>query len=228
MDRPKRPVAGGCNIMDQDEYFYSVGKQDDDPCRVVEIKIRRSTFICSLAYASTMEKAKECISQVAKHHSAATHNCWAYIMGPAGEIYHSSDAGEPAGTAGKPILNTLNKYRMTCTAAVVTRYFGGVKLGIRGLIDAYCQSVEAAIEAAPLIRLVQTCSYQVHLAYDVNDLFLQQIKPFAPRIFHSDYMEAVTHYMEVDEVFSQDFEKMLMEYQAQGKIQYQSMDANAE
>ncbi len=211
--------------MDQKACFYSVGKQDGDPCRVVEIKIRRSTFICSLAHASSMEKAREFISRVAKSHSAATHNCWAYIMGTAGQIYHSSDAGEPAGTAGKPILNTLQKHRMTCTAAVVTRYFGGVKLGIRGLIDAYSQSVEAAIETAPLVRLVSTCSYQVQLPYDFNDLFLQQIKPFFARIIHSDYMEAVTHYMEVDEVFSQDVEKMLMEYQAQGRVRYELLDS---
>ncbi len=206
--------------MEQEPCFYSVGKQDDEPCRMVEIKIRRSTFICSLSYASSMEKAKAFISRVARQHSAATHNCWAYITGTAGEIFHSSDAGEPAGTAGKPILNTLNKYRMTCTAAVVTRYFGGVKLGIRGLIDAYSRSVEAAVEAAPLVRLVPTCSFQVQLPYDFNDLFLQQSRPFSARINHTDYMEAVTHDMEVDASVSETFERMLMEYQAQGKVQY--------
>ncbi len=207
--------------MEQEPCFYSVGKQDDEPCRMVEIKIRRSTFICSLSYASSMEKAKGFISQVSRQHSTATHNCWAYIIGAAGEIFHSSDAGEPSGTAGKPMLNTLNKYRMTCTAAVVTRYFGGVKLGIRGLIDAYSRSVEAAVEAAPLVRLVPTCSFQVDLPYDFNDIFLQQIKAFFPRIKHTAYMEVITHFMEVDEFFFRDVEKMLMEYQAQGKLQYQ-------
>ncbi len=210
--------------MDEQPCFYSVGKQDDDPFRVEEIKIRRSSFICSMAYVSSLEKAKEFIGKISKEHPTANHNCWAYIVGDRADMFHCSDAGEPAGTAGKPMLNTLNRYQMTCVAAVVTRYFGGVKLGIRGLIDAYCQSVEAAVLSAPLVALVPTCVFQVRLAYDFNDLFLQQIKDFSPKILHTEYLEAVTHHVEVRESVAEEFQEILVTYNLQSKLEFERLE----
>lgn len=81
--------------------------------RSCEIKIRRSRFICHMCPAKSLEKAKSFISTVSREHPKANHNCWAYIIGDTGDLFHSSDAGEPSGTAGKPMLNTLKKYDMT-------------------------------------------------------------------------------------------------------------------
>ena len=100
------------------------------------LKIRRSTFIGYVVSVSSIESAKKAISERASTHNRATHNCWAYILGYEGETVHSSDAGEPSGSAGRPILNALKSSALTNVAAVVTRYYGGVKLGIRGLIEA--------------------------------------------------------------------------------------------
>lgn len=206
--------------MNQKEYYYSVGQCVTDPVRIAQIKIKRSTFTCSLAYAGTMEEAKQFISKVARENKTATHNCWAYIVGDTGEVSHASDAGEPAGTAGKPMLNTLYSHGMTCVAAVVTRQFGGVKLGIRGLIEAYAQSVQTAIDQRSLVRLVKTILFQVQMPYGMNDTFLSQIKQFRAVINNSEYGELVVHDLVVEMSDGDLVEKFLSDHQAQGRIKY--------
>ena len=210
--------------MNQAKYYYSVGLSGTDPVRQAEIKIKRSVFICSLAYVQTMEEAKEFISRVAKENKTATHNCWAYVVGDQGEISHASDAGEAAGTAGKPMLNTLLSHDMTCVAAVVTRHYGGVKLGVRGLIDAYARSVLASIEQAPLVKLVKTVPFRVELPYGMNDTFMNRIKSFRAEILQTEYKETVSHDLavELDDVDRVD--AFLLEYQHQGKLTYERGD----
>ncbi|MCG8637333.1 MAG: YigZ family protein, partial [Desulfobacterales bacterium] len=148
----------------------------------------------------------------------------AYVVGDQGEISHASDAGEPAGTAGKPMLNTLLSHDMTCVAAVVTRHYGGVKLGVRGLIDAYARSVLAAIEQAPLVKLVKTVPFRVELPYGINDTFMSRIKSFRAEILQTEYKETVSHDLavELDDVDRVD--AFLLEYQHQGKLTYERGD----
>lgn len=213
-------MDGISGAMNQVKYFYSVGRSGTDPVRTAEIKIKRSRFICSLAYADSMEGARAFITGVARENHTATHNCWAYVVGDSGEISHASDAGEPAGTAGKPMLNTLQSNEMTCTAAVVTRYYGGVKLGIRGLIEAYSLSVLTAIEAAPLVRLVKTFSLRVDLPYSINDTFLSRLKSFRAQIVSSDYTDQVSHELAVEDCDRKSIEFFLQEYRNQGLLQY--------
>ena len=174
-------------------YFYSVEKE-----RCQEIKIKRSTFICTLAPAASMEEAKTVISRVSAAHKTATHNCWAYVVGEKGEMFHASDNGEPSGTAGQPMLHVLQRHRMTWVAAVVTRYFGGVKLGIRGLIEAYGQAVEEAVDLAPLKKLVNTVTYQVTVPYAFNDTLLYQLNQYQGEIVHTDYTDSVMHQVAVE------------------------------
>ena len=202
------------------KYFYSVGRDRDDPARQAEIKIKRSTFICSLKYADTMEAAKAFIGEVSRENKTATHNCWAYVVGDRGETRHSSDAGEPAGTAGKPMLNTLQRHDMTCVAAVVTRYYGGVKLGVRGLIEAYALAVDAAVESAPLVKLVKTVPFRVTLSYGTNDTFLNRIKSFRADILATDYRENISHTLEVEQSDQDRFEQFLSDYQRQGLLDF--------
>ncbi len=206
--------------MNPIKYFYSVGRSGTDSIRTAEIKIKRSRFICSLAHVDSMEGAKAFISSVAKENHRATHNCWAYVVGDKAEISHASDAGEPSGTAGEPMLNTLLSHEMTCTAAVVTRYYGGVKLGVRGLIEAYSLCVLAAIEIAPLFRLVKTHSFWVEIGYGMNDTFLSRIKSFRVQIIHSDYGERVCHELAVEAHDLGPLESFLEEYANQGLVDY--------
>ena len=195
------------------EYFYSVRKP-----RSQEIKIKRSTFICSLAPVDSMEQAKAFISAVSAEHKTATHNCWAYVVGEAGQVFHSSDNGEPAGTAGKPMLNVLHRHNMTRIAAVVTRYFGGVKLGIRGLIDAYGEAVEAAVAMEKLMKLVKIRTYQVTVPYTFNDTLLYQLNLHDAKVTRTDYTDKVVHEVAVEDHMAPALEKLLTEFQDGGKL----------
>jgi len=209
---------------DMGTYLYSVGQSAADPVRQTEIKIKRSRFIASLAYAATMEEAKGFISRISRAHHRATHNCWAYVVGDAGETSHASDAGEPAGTAGKPMLNTLKRHEMTCVAAVVTRYYGGVKLGVRGLIEAYAQAVEEAVCQAPLLSLVPTVMVRVTLDYAMNDPFLAQAKSLGAWAVDTQYGGQVVHDMAVETAFFPEFNYLLEEFAQQGKLTFQPLE----
>lgn len=117
-----------------------------------ELEIKRSRFLCALARVADEEAAREFIARRRKEHWSATHNCTAYILGEDGGVQRSSDDGEPAGTAGVPMLEVLRHREMTDTVAVVTRYYGGVKLGAGGLIRAYGNAVSAAVDAVGVLE----------------------------------------------------------------------------
>ena len=196
-------------------YFYSVGED-----RRIEIKIRRSVFIAHLHYAETMQSAKEYISQIAAEHKTANHNCWAYVLGEQGEIFHSSDAGEPGGTAGQPMLNVLKKHDMTNIVAVVTRYFGGIKLGVRGLIEAYSQSVEEAVQSAPLKKLMKFVSYKISTGYDFAEILKHRIISMNASIAETKYAVEVTLTVHTEEHLAAELEKFLREMEKAGKIRF--------
>lgn len=111
-----------------------------------EIDIKKSQFICNIARTETKEEAEAFITQIKKEHSSATHNCYAYVLGMDNEVMKQNDNGEPSGTAGAPILNVLEQLELRNVTAVVTRYFGGIKLGAGGLIRAYSNATSKAIE----------------------------------------------------------------------------------
>lgn len=113
-----------------------------------EIIIEKSRFICTLKKVSSEEQALENLKEIKKEFNDANHNCPAYLIGENGEFQRSSDDGEPSGTAGIPMLEVLRKRHLHNVLAVVTRYFGGIKLGAGGLIRAYGKSVSEAIDAA--------------------------------------------------------------------------------
>jgi len=131
-----------------------------------ELKLERSLFIGHCAPVSTVEEAKAFLARIKTEHRRATHNCPAYRVGIGDEaVSYASDAGEPAGTAGRPILGEILKNDLTNTVIVVTRYFGGKKLGVRGLIEAYGSCAAAAIAAAGIVtreikdKLIIECAY---------------------------------------------------------------------
>ncbi|MEU4051186.1 YigZ family protein [Streptomyces olivaceus] len=113
---------------------------------VHETEINRSRFLCALAPAATEEEAQAFVAGVRKEHTDASHNCWAYVIGADASVQKASDDGEPGGTAGVPMLQMLLRRDMRYVAAVVTRYYGGVKLGAGGLIRAYGGAVGEALD----------------------------------------------------------------------------------
>lgn len=137
------------------------------------IVIEKSEFICYLARINDVEGYKELLSRIKKEHYNATHHCSAYISK---DTKRSSDDGEPAGTAGVPILSALEKRGMEDTAAIVVRYFGGIKLGTGGLIRAYGSAVTSALDKAKFIELVNISKYELKLPYELSnkiDYFLR-------------------------------------------------------
>jgi len=197
------------------DYFYSIKKQ-----RRTDIKIKRSVFICTMEYVESIDKAKEFISSISKENHTATHNCWAYIVGEKADVFHSSDAGEPSGTAGKPMLNTLKRHGMTNVAAVVTRHFGGVKLGVRGLIEAYSESVSRTIELKKLRKLVQTIKICIEVSYEFNHTLQNLIKNFIVGIQKTDYSDKIIHILEVEDQDFKKLDKLLSEYQSREILKF--------
>ncbi|WP_326692398.1 MULTISPECIES: YigZ family protein [unclassified Streptomyces] len=113
---------------------------------VHETEISRSRFLCALAPAATEAEAQEFIARIRKRHPTANHNCSAYVIGADAGIQKANDDGEPGGTAGVPMLQMLLRRDVRYAVAVVTRYFGGVKLGAGGLIRAYGGAVGEALD----------------------------------------------------------------------------------
>ncbi|MFD1736810.1 YigZ family protein [Bacillus salitolerans] len=119
---------------------------------VHEITIQKSRFICYVNRATTEEEAQQFISDIKKKHWDATHNCSAYLIGEQDHIQKANDDGEPSGTAGVPMLEVLKKRKLKDTVAVVTRYYGGIKLGAGGLIRAYGGSTSEGLNATGIVE----------------------------------------------------------------------------
>lgn len=128
-------------------------------------KIQRSLFIGLAEPCHDEAEARELLGRVRAEHRDATHNCWAYLLGPTPEVEYSSDDGEPSGTAGRPILGALRRSGLFNAIVIVTRYFGGVKLGVRGLIEAYGGVAARTLNSMETVECVPSCPVTVHLPW---------------------------------------------------------------
>ncbi|MBQ9487921.1 MAG: YigZ family protein [Selenomonadaceae bacterium] len=157
-----------------------------------EYEVKKSVFIAHVKHVESEESAREFVQQVRKKYFDATHNCSAWILGEGGNLQKSNDDGEPGGTAGNPILETIKKNDLTNAAVVVTRYFGGIKLGAGGLIRAYSHTAALGLDAAKIIRM--TPFQRIALTLEYN--FLAQVENFLRKkniaVESSDYTDVVT------------------------------------
>ncbi|KXU01675.1 hypothetical protein SCODD09_01089 [Streptococcus constellatus] len=131
----------------------------------VQEEIKKSRFICHIKRVTTENEARNFIQAVKKEHYKATHNCSAFILGERSEMKRSSDDGEPSGTAGVPMLGVLENHQLTNVCAVVTRYFGGIKLGAGGLIRAYTGSVALAVKKIGIVHIKEQIGLKLTLSY---------------------------------------------------------------
>ncbi|WHZ02374.1 YigZ family protein [Neobacillus sp. YX16] len=133
--------------------YYTVKKEASEH----EINIQKSRFIAHIKRAETEAEAQEFIQTLKKKYWDASHNCSAYIIGEHDQIQKANDDGEPSGTAGVPILEVLKKKKLKDTVVVITRYFGGIKLGAGGLIRAYGKATSEGLNTGGIVerRLVQ-------------------------------------------------------------------------
>ncbi len=141
----------------------------------VETRHKRSLFIGRVFRAGTEEEAREYVREISRRHADATHHCWAYKVGFPQATEYYSDAGEPSGTAGRPILGAIHRAGVVNTVVVVTRYFGGTKLGVRGLIEAYGECAALALAAAGRRGCVRSRKASLECSYEHARSVLKQL-----------------------------------------------------
>ena len=161
-----------------------------------EIIIEKSTFIGYAKPIKTEEEAIEFINEIKKKHKDATHNVWAYTVGKTMNIQRYSDDGEPQGTAGIPTLEVIKKEDLRDVVVVVTRYFGGVKLGAGGLVRAYTKGAKIGIDAAKVIEKVMY--REVRIKIDYNQLGkvqneIMNMNYFVKDIIYEDNVEIIVY-----------------------------------
>lgn len=157
-----------------------------------EIVIQRSRFICTLKRIDGFDDALSFVKSVKKKYSSdATHNCYAFISNAAGTEQRFSDDGEPQGTAGQPMLEVLKKKGIFMTAAVVTRYFGGVKLGAGGLVSAYTRAVAETVENAKIVKNVVGVSLEIKCGYEMYNALLQALKDKVFATLSTDFADNI-------------------------------------
>ena len=184
-----------------------------------ELTIKKSRFITTLIRTSTVEEAEKAIAAVSNKYRDATHNTFAYTIGLNDEHVKASDNGEPSGTAGVPELKALQLMKLKNVTAVVTRYFGGIKLGAGGLIRAYSNSVTKAAEAVSVVKRVQQQGVKFEVDYNKFDEvqhYLKQQKIFIDNI---DYGVSVTISIYIDENKLENLENDLTNILS-GKVQF--------
>jgi uncharacterized YigZ family protein len=160
--------------INQDFYYTVSGSASR------EVKVKGSRFIATLEAVPGKPAAESFIKNIRKIYHDASHNCFAYRIDDS--VYRYSDDGEPAGTAGKPILDMIDKYRLMKTALVVTRYFGGTKLGTGGLIRAYSSSAESLIEDTGRIKKPNYSSLHIRYPYEMTSKIQHLVQKYNGRI----------------------------------------------
>ncbi|MCQ2409457.1 MAG: YigZ family protein [Clostridia bacterium] len=133
----------------------------------IKYEIKKSVFIATVKGDIDSDSAEEFVKGIKKKYSDATHNCYAYISDINATQTRFSDDGEPSGTAGQPILEVIRKQNLTKTAVVVTRYFGGIKLGAGGLVGAYTQAAVLALESAEIKQRTESRKIGISADYSV-------------------------------------------------------------
>ncbi len=157
-----------------------------------EIIIQKSRFIGYASRVNTEEEAQLFIQKIKKQHHDATHNCSAYIIGDRDDIQKTNDDGEPGGTAGIPMLEVLKKLSLKNTAVVVTRYFGGIKLGAGGLIRAYSSTTSETIKQIGIVKGELLQGYTVTIAYPLLGKVENALQHSLHIVDAKEYAEQVT------------------------------------
>lgn len=186
-----------------------------------ETEVERSRFITTVQMAPSADDAQQFIASIKAEFPDANHNCWAYLVGPPGSTDRIglSDDGEPHGTAGKPMLTALQHSGLGDTVIVVTRYFGGVKLGKGGMVKAYTQAVKAAVEQVPRIERVNNVYVQATIDYSLVTSFARQLQSFEVVIEETAYGENVSYALALPEEHLDNFRRMFNDLTAgQGEL----------
>lgn len=196
--------------------YYTIAENGE-----YEIIIKGSRFICSLERVNDEDEAKEFIQRVKKAHWKATHNCSAYLIGDQDEIQRAHDDGEPSGTAGVPMLEVLKKNNLQYVAAVVTRYFGGTKLGAGGLIRAYSKSVSSALKDIGVVKRSIQVPISCTVSYSASGKLENHLLQSAYSVLDTRYTDTVSFEVGVPSEDIEPFQAELVDLM-NGKISFET------
>lgn len=154
-------------------YYYTIEQPS-----MAEFKDRGSKFLAFAYPAKDIETCKKLLAQLKKEHGKAVHHCLAYRLGVDGSTFRVSDDGEPAGSAGRPILGQIDSKELTNVFVVVVRYFGGTLLGIPGLINAYKTATALALQLSPIIKKPIEIPYELNFDYHQMNEVMMLVKHY--------------------------------------------------
>ena len=178
----------------------------------VQEEIKKSRFICHAKRVYSEEEARAFITAIKKEHYKATHNCSAFIIGERSEIKRTSDDGEPSGTAGVPMLGVLENHNLTNVCVVVTRYFGGIKLGAGGLIRAYAGSVALAVKEIGIVEIKEQAGIQIQMSYAQYQEYGNFLKEHNLMELETNFTDQVETIIFVDKEDKEDIKSSLIEF----------------
>lgn len=191
--------------MSADTNFYNTISQP----AIAEFKDRGSKFLAYAYPFSSADDLKNLLSELKKEHPKANHYCFAYRIGVDGNNFRSSDAGEPSGTAGKPILGQIDSKGLTNVLVVVVRYFGGTLLGVPGLINAYKTAASLVLQLTPTVRKPLTVKVQLDFDYTKMNEVMQWTKKINGNILQQEMQLFCQFLVEIEKTKIQEAKSLL-------------------
>lgn len=178
---------------------------------------KRSKFLAYAFPVQTEAQVKERLTEIQKKHNDARHHCYAYILGPNKDAYRMNDNGEPSGTAGRPIHGQLMSKDLTNTLVIVVRYFGGIKLGVSGLQNAYKIAAKEALDAANIIEKTIDETYEVTFEYlQMNNVMQLMKDPFVTIISQQSDLNCTIRFS----VRRREAERIVIALKKTGEVKY--------
>ena len=168
-------------VQTEDTYKTIVGQSE------AAIRERSSKFLALAYHVTSAEQVKDIMDGLRKKYYDATHHCYAYRLGPKGEEFRANDDGEPSGTAGKPILGQLLSHEITDCLVVVIRWFGGTKLGVPGLIEAYKESTVAVLDVCKVEERTVDKILSVRYPFESMDGVMRAVKAVGPKVLEQTF-----------------------------------------
>jgi len=175
-----------------DDTYYTINLRTQH-----EIKVRGSRFLAEVVPVEQRSEAEEALAAIRKEFHDATHHCYAYRIGSKGELYRLHDDGEPGGTAGRPILAAIDHLSLTNVLVVVTRYFGGTKLGVGGLARAYGEAAASVLQAAGRKTCYRVAYCEVRFPHEYTSVVMRLVAHHQARIVETSYDDQVLMRIEI-------------------------------
>ncbi len=175
-----------------------------------EYLVNRSRFICTVTRIADVDEGYEFVRRIRSRYPDATHNPYALVGTPESGAFRFSDDGEPQGTSGAPVLNAIRMQSLYCTAAVVTRYFGGIKLGAGGLVQAYSAAASMGLAAAEIVRYRLSVVYTLDIGYSEYRNLETILRASEAKVLDTRYADSVQITFSVPEEFAEALKRSVM------------------